>query len=380
MTEEYLHFIWKTRRFFSTSLSDVSGGTIVIKRVGIHNLLNGGPDFGHAVIKIDEVELHGPIEIHVKSSDWYNHNHHNDSAYDNVVLHIVYSHDREVVQNGRKLPVLELRGLIDWDHYHKFELFRSNNHEIICGGQLQYSDPIFLKSMMEKALYEKICRKIDAVMGYVSNEQDALYFFLGAAYGGNQNMYPFLSLLRNVPSERLRELSPKKRYSLLLSESGVTERVDSLGERWHFKGSRPGNFPTKRIHQFALFFCVEELKLLVELTSAREVVEVFHEVILSQSQELRLTKSFREHLLINAIVPYFFYLAQKEQDEKFEECAFEVLSLLSPEKNRITKKWEGVGVLLKSALESQGAIALHRYFCAVKKCLACEVGSSILRG
>lgn len=379
MTEDYLHFVWRTQRFFLSNLTTKEGEAVQIIKSGIHNVLNGGPDFNHAAVRMEQVEFYGPVEIHINSSDWYHHKHHLDDAYNNVILHVVFNHDRDVVQNGRKIPVLEIKNLIDWEHYRKFVMFGSNNHEIICRGMLEDTDPIFLKSMMCKALHEKIHHKIRTVLDYVPEREEAMYFFLGSAFGGSQNSYPFLNLLKLVPSYRLRTLSPHKRYCLLLSESGVAEGIDQLGERWHFRGSRPGNFPTKRIHQFAVFLCDEELKLLVKLGRAKEVIATFHELIISQSAEFRLSKTFRDHILINAVVPYLFYLAQVDHDEKFEDLGSEILSLLPAETNRITKKWNDAGVKLTSALDSQGVLALHRYYCSSKKCLSCEVGNSILQ-
>ena len=38
----------------------------------------------------------GDVEIHLKSSEWYAHRHHEDEYYDAVILHVVYEEDVEV--------------------------------------------------------------------------------------------------------------------------------------------------------------------------------------------------------------------------------------------------------------------------------------------
>ncbi len=73
--------------------------------------LNGdsGPDFRDAVIGIGPNLMRGDVEIHVKSSDWYSHEHHTNAEYNNVILHVVMWHDYNsaiLLQNGKLVPLL----------------------------------------------------------------------------------------------------------------------------------------------------------------------------------------------------------------------------------------------------------------------------------
>jgi hypothetical protein len=56
---------------------------------GVHNH-NQGPDFLNAKIRIGETLWVGNVEIHIDAEDWFNHKHHNDPKYGNVILHVVY--------------------------------------------------------------------------------------------------------------------------------------------------------------------------------------------------------------------------------------------------------------------------------------------------
>jgi hypothetical protein len=70
---------------------------------------DNGPDFRDAVV-LNRLRLtKGDIEVHVRSSDWYNHEHHTDAAYNNVILHVAMWHDRDSVtllQNGKPVPLI----------------------------------------------------------------------------------------------------------------------------------------------------------------------------------------------------------------------------------------------------------------------------------
>ncbi len=378
MTEEYLQFIWSLKRIVASELRTQHQELIQIKSAGLHNTIMAGPDFSHARIGIDGIEWHGPVEVHVKSSDWYAHNHHTDSAYNNVVLHVVYEHDREVEQDGRILPVLELKPFIDWSHFEQFERFKKSKYDIMCAASLKDTNEIFIENMMEKALIQKWNQKIQVLQEYITDPNDAMITFLGAAFGGHLNMHPFLQTLATVPSDRLRKMAPMKRYNLLLTQSGIIFNDSKTIDRWHFKGNRPGNFPTKRLYQFSFFMHDEQLKLLANLSSPEEVVLRFHEIMKPKTAQLRLSTNFKNHLLINAVVPFFVYSAHQDQNERYQEFALELLKHLPPESNNIMRKWSAIGRKPKNAWESQGLLALYRYYCKAKKCLSCEVGNAII--
>ena len=79
--EAFLHFVWKNQYFTKLDLVTHSGETIEVQKIGFHNNL-AGPDFKEAQIIIDGIKWVGAVEIHIKSSDWYRHQHEGDPNYD----------------------------------------------------------------------------------------------------------------------------------------------------------------------------------------------------------------------------------------------------------------------------------------------------------
>ena len=85
--ELLLHFCWKHKLFPLGQLYTADGQELEIIDVGLHNH-NAGPDFFNAKMKIGGTLWVGNVEIHDRSSHWYQHGHDNDPRYDNVVLHV----------------------------------------------------------------------------------------------------------------------------------------------------------------------------------------------------------------------------------------------------------------------------------------------------
>ena len=92
-----------------TGLTTTDGQPVVVLRAGELNP-DAGPDFFNARVRVGKVEWAGNIEVHVRSTDWIQHHHDVDAAYNNVVLHVVYEHDGEVrLPSGKVPPTLELK-------------------------------------------------------------------------------------------------------------------------------------------------------------------------------------------------------------------------------------------------------------------------------
>jgi hypothetical protein len=77
-------FQFATRMDFSS----ICGRRVRFLDVGSWNLY-AGPDFKRVRYTLDDIEFLGDVEIHLKSSDWFKHHHHKDTAYGAVHIHFV---------------------------------------------------------------------------------------------------------------------------------------------------------------------------------------------------------------------------------------------------------------------------------------------------
>lgn len=106
--ERLLHCIWSEQLFRKTLV--LENKPLQISSPGWWNL-EAGPDFRNAEIFWDGARLCGDVEIHLTTGDWYQHRHHLDKRYNNVVLHVVLHKSQQacVKQNGEVIPEVEMK-------------------------------------------------------------------------------------------------------------------------------------------------------------------------------------------------------------------------------------------------------------------------------
>ena len=77
MREDFLHYLWKYKKFDFTNAETTQGEKVLLIDSGTHNF-NSGPDFFNARLKIGGQVWAGNVELHTKASDWYFHQHEKD--------------------------------------------------------------------------------------------------------------------------------------------------------------------------------------------------------------------------------------------------------------------------------------------------------------
>jgi len=395
MTESYLHFLWKLKRLPFHRLKTTDGKLLIIFKHGFHNLTESGPDFFNAHILYDNLQWIGQIEMHVKSSDWYLHGHHLDSAYNNVILHVVYEHDKNVRLNGNFLPTVELKSYIENTHYIQWQKLSGSQHFIACQEFLYSIDPIFIRAMIHRVVLDRLNRKAKELFRLYHQMQasEFLYYLIAKAFGTKTNSLPFELLTHRVPLSLLKSQNRSKQRDLLLQMSGVYPQVQQNILRsenvevtplsttmWKRKGVRPSAFPQKRVLQFSEFISHCDLKLLASFDRPQEAKPIILELIkrINEPGNVFISNQLIVLVFINAIVPFYWAKSLQTEDDSIRENILSFLEEMNPEENAILKKWRSIGVCAKNAYESQGLIELYTNYCSVKKCFNCQCGAKIL--
>jgi hypothetical protein len=185
--EDLLHFFWKSKQLFARPVYTHAGDELKLLRIGFQNT-HAGPDFEEVQLQIGDTVWAGSVEMHLKSSDWYAHHHEQDKAYENVILHVVYHHDKPVFRaDGTELPVLVLHGLIPQTLVANYRGLIEAQSWIPCAAQVAQVDPIYTKQEVYRFLIQRLEEKADAHIHLLhalkGSWDDAFYLSLAAAFG-----------------------------------------------------------------------------------------------------------------------------------------------------------------------------------------------------
>ncbi len=423
MNEDFLHYLWKYKKFNSTQLSTTEGEELMIKRSGDHNQQLSGPDFFNAQLIIGEQRWAGTVEIHIKSSDWYVHHHETDPAYENVILHVVWEDDVEVFRkNNTRIPTLQLKEYIAAPLLATYQkLFEtSENKWIPCETSIPTVSQFTIAHWQERLYLERLEEKaahIKPMLAAATNDWEAVLFILVAKnFGLHSNQESFLSLARSIPYSVVRKCSHDLHQleALFFGQSGLLQDLHenpyaqklkhtytylatkfSLSNQgvlpFHFFRLRPANFPTIRIAQLAMLYhqhqqLFAKLMAATTLTALSEICNTatsqfwethytFHKTTTHRPK--KMTKAFVELLIINTIVP-LKYMYNTYKGAVGAEELLQIMSQLAPERNRITAKFETLGVPMEDAVHSQAVLQLKKVYCDSKKCLQCAIGNKLL--
>ncbi|HXA01200.1 MAG TPA: DUF2851 family protein, partial [Cytophagaceae bacterium] len=203
MKESFLHFIWELQYFAKKDLYTNQKEKIEILSPGTLNT-DAGPDFLNAKIRIGDIEWIGNVEVHKQSSDWFLHHHQHDQAYGNVILHVVYKHDKELFfDDGTIIPAIELQDRIAHDLILKYSKLVNSPETVPCAAQLPGISNLIKVSAKENVLFKRLQRKSSEVrMLLVRNKYDweeTAYQLLARNFGFKVNAEPFFRLSSGVP-------------------------------------------------------------------------------------------------------------------------------------------------------------------------------------
>ncbi|PIF61968.1 MULTISPECIES: DUF2851 family protein [unclassified Flavobacterium] len=421
MKEDFLHYLWRFKKFDTLNLKTVNNEEITIVNVGQYLEL-AGPDFFNAQIVIGAQKWAGNIEIHIKSSDWYVHHHEKDAGYENVILHVVWEHDVAVFRSDNsEIPVLELKEYVEKATLENYQSLMTPKSWIFCEKQLKDVDEFALKNWQERLFFERLERKSQPIFDLLEQtNQDwegVLFCLLAKNFGLNTNGEIFYKMAQSIPFSIIR----KESFEVENIEAlifGTTGLLDSEKEDNYFKDlkfryfyllhkyqiekvciepvqffkHRPDNFPTIRLSQLANLYHSQQnlFSKINSLSSLKSTYELFQITASeywqnhyqfdkeSPMKQRKLSKSFIDLIVINTIIPIQFAFA-KSQGKEISEDLIQLLNEVVAEKNAIIEKFTSFGIQSKTAFETQSLLQLKNEYCNKSKCLECVIGSELMK-
>lgn len=223
LTEQHLQVLWLEQKFFK-QLKTVQGEFIEVISPGVWNK-EAGPDFLKAHIRIGNRDYRGDVEIHLQENGWYQHHHHQDVRYNQVILHLAYWQPVRSLpinkENGQQaftsyldecltLPMPQLLRLIDLDLYPSKAFAGSGR----CAERLFRTLPeAQTRKLFQSAAYWRLERKGHFLEQHFSQRAWQFAGGVAMALGYKQNAMAFLELFtylldyRDLPYEELLALA-----------------------------------------------------------------------------------------------------------------------------------------------------------------------------
>ncbi|MVN22008.1 DUF2851 family protein [Mucilaginibacter arboris] len=422
--EDLLHYIWKFRLYNNSDLCTADGFSLKVLSPGIHHH-HAGPDFQNAKIQIGETLWVGNVEIHIRSSDWIRHEHHQDNSYNNVILHVVYKNDFEVINNyGLAIPVLVLEERIADGLLQRYQnLMFAGHASFPCEKIINRVDVLTKQTWLDRMLIQRLEEKSAQVLKTVAllrgNWEEAFYQLLAANFGFKVNALPFELLAKSLPLPILAKhtFNLMQTEALLFGQAGFLEEdLDDLyfltlqkeyrflkqkynlqpieKHLWKFLRLRPLNFPTIRIAQFAALMHRSN-RFLAEIIKAGEVEKINasftginpsaywldHYLFGKTAKPIvkKLGQTSVENILINTVTIFLFAYGKENKADIYISKAIKILENLPCENNFIISSFISAGIKVGSAGSSQAVIELKNNYCDQKRCLECGIGNKLLK-
>ncbi|WP_430935083.1 DUF2851 family protein [Saccharicrinis sp. 156] len=419
MLEEFLHYLWQYKMYNNIPLKTQCGLNIEVINTGEPNA-NAGPDFFNAKIKIGETLWAGNVEVHTYASDWTEHNHQKDKAYDNVILHVVEYDDVKIARtNGQDIPVLKIS--YPPSLFSEYLQLKNSQHWLGCADKLKEVNSFEISLWLQRILVERLEHKIIDIQRILKkttqNWDETFYRLLFRSFGFGVNGDPFELLAQSLPLNILLKYSDCRQLveALLFGQAGFLVEAKEDGyinnlvrdyeflknkhnlhpienHLWKFLRLRPSNFPTIRLAQlsslliklkgvFGLLINEPDIKVVEEIMEVG-VSEYWQHHYTIQKKSAKRNKNLgansKNLIIINTIVPYLFAYGKMGGDDGYVQKALDWLSMIKPEKNALLEKWEEQEILANNAGDSQALIYLSNNYCKLKKCLRCRIGHKVL--
>lgn len=372
---------------------------------------------------MDDVLWVGPVEIHVKSSDWLLHKHSFDAHYKNVILHVVYEDDVPIFLDERPLKTLVIQNHLPHELLKRYQSMMNGCKALACEPHLPSVVDSIKIIAFERMMIERFEQKTHAIQNEWENASGDWELFLQRKLCqylfGPVNAEAAMSLLERLPISILRNYTSDLHLleallfgcAGLIPESGDQAYVEKLNadftflkhkhglyslpeQAWKFLRLRPAQFPTIRIAQLASLYHFRPhwFSHLIEKNTLDDYYHFFQTDVSDfwknhfhfkwdskKTESRKIGKSTIDILLINVICPTMFAYGSMYAKPSLCEYAFHLLQSIQAEENHVSKMWKSYNFALEHAGHSQAGIQLYQAYCVQKKCTRCLIGAAILK-
>lgn len=426
LQEKFLHHIWD-QRHLKPDLKTVSGKAVKVIYQGQYNTADG-PDFKNVVLNINGDTINGDVEIHLNTYDWKAHEHYENPAYNNMVLHVVLEHKGNqqltITESAKEVEILELKDQIDADIAKLFKEFQNQTvvkHVGICDFfKLSTTDQMeVLLRKHGQDRFERKCQRYNAELHFDGFDQLLFNGFM-EAMGYDKNKFNTLTLAHHFKWNTLQEWSKQGldslsltaiwlNYSNLMDKSAKLMAEQSFKQirtafekqnfttdkgaiNWNLFRVRPQNHPVKRIMQASQVISnllpKGFLNTLIPLFEASEHIDI-RKLSLSIRNALQdrpdrdmavncIAQTMLQTIIGNIFLPVMHLYAEKTHNKQLQVKILQMYHSFPPlSSNHVTIFMQGYlsseqwKLINRRYINQQGLMNIYYRFCNFRLCDLC---------
>jgi hypothetical protein len=419
--EAFLQWVWHHQVFNSTHLKTTDGRTVRVECPGSWNR-GFGPDFSGARLWIGNHLSLGAVEIHVRSTDWFEHGHEHDVAYNSVILHVIQEDCGEIACADHHVPpqlILGDRILPQawnvWNHW-----MRNPDH-LSCRNHLsRLNNPQKENGWLEISrmqAQERIRMVFQGVAKRQGNWEQAFLAKLFSSWGFHHHSEPFAEIFQAIPPTLLQRLQgnglalealllglgrfledPQDEYAkqlksmfLHLQIAFQLKKIDPFP--WKNTRLRPSNFPEFRLAQLAAILnqTTALFGAVLGTSSKSQATELLnvrpnpywnnHYRMGNKTNEhsSSLGEKSKQIILANTLIPFRMAYFERVGNHKEKEATFHWMNAIPAEENAITAIFKDTPLQPKNLKDGQAMVHLYKNFCVSKRCFECPFGTHLLQ-
>ncbi len=334
-----------------TIIKTTNSSKITIINVGTRNK-HEGPDIKDAILIINDKVVNGPVECHICTSDWYKHKHHQNPAYQSVILHVVRK-----LNGGIVTPIIPTVLL-------KHDIHFSNKCSL---NSINKSSHLF-NTIMHNS-HNRWLDKINIYNGYHDNQKLLIKLLIINGFrilGAGGNSTQFMKLANNLNYDKFQYLTMQE------CEKYLWDTSLQLKIKWVRCGIRPAQQPQNRMKlaaELIHYFLHLDFNVLPSFSKVKSLVAIY--------LPSAAGKGIQTELLGNILIP--FYAARALYFNKIEDYQnyYEIWNNLKLP-NAYRKFAKRFGTILQSTqLKSfsllQGLITINNNWCSKNLCHLCPL-------
>lgn len=372
--ESLLQWVWEEQQFSPNNLETDKGESLFIEDPGLLNR-GAGPDFLHARIKAGRMLWYGHIEIHNYEEEWFTHDHHTDSNYNQVILHVYLNRGNKPARTKDLFTPLSLnlKTFLEKPLY-RLMLHKQQDAALPCSGKISPISAEIFERQLKKVHQEYFEYKVDQLLrnypsgqiiskAWVTALVGTIYETLGIP--GNKSVMRTLgfSLLdREIKGEH-----PEAFISMAVKKADYRNNPD-----WRHTGMRPASRPAVRIRQAAaLHFTIISTPLDVVVDKGSSI---WDDWINSTDTANLPGKQMQSILFATAFLPALYLLGDLLHAKIIKEESIRLWQSFGthlPEE--IIKPFERAGLPYKNYSRKLGLVHQLKRYCRMRNCHRCEL-------